>query len=106
VFEPGCERSVATADAVNLSALEAAIFRDLPALLSTVRWLKHSLSCLFFRQLDAQWQLSHIHLQMLVKELHDVDSSTRLARAVFRSFVAGSQRIPLQPAFALELHFS
>jgi hypothetical protein len=36
VFEPGCERSVGAADADTLSTLEAAIFRDLPALLSTV----------------------------------------------------------------------
>jgi hypothetical protein len=39
VFEPGCERSVGAADAETLSALEAAIFRDLPALLSTVPFL-------------------------------------------------------------------
>jgi hypothetical protein len=48
VFEPGCERSVASADAVNLSALETAIFRDLPALLSTVRWHNHLPCCLSF----------------------------------------------------------
>jgi hypothetical protein len=41
VFEPGCEHSAST-DAANLRALETAIFRDLPAILSTV------LSCIIF----------------------------------------------------------
>ena len=36
VFEPGSERSARAADAASLSALETALFRDLPALLSTV----------------------------------------------------------------------
>ena len=43
---------------------------------------------------------------MLVKELHDVDSSTRSKCVSFLLVFTWRQHLPPQPTFALELHFS
>ncbi len=81
VFEPSCERSAGASDAITLSALETALFRDLPALLSTVLLSQHFSCCLMFLFLHACCSVfSHQLLQLLVKELHEADCSTRLLR--------------------------